>query len=399
MITLTDEQKSAVTMVKENNVSILTGGPGTGKTTTINEVLFWAESEKLKIYCCAPSGKAAKRMSESTGRVSSTIHSLLGAFMDEDGFKFSFDSYNQLNCELLIIDECSMVDNSLMDSLLASVPIGSKVLLVGDQDQLPSVGAGAVLRDILRSGRVPHVNLIKIHRNSGDIVKACHNIKEGKFYIPSATLDVENGLNIRHIEVKNDLKIVSTIKDLIVDRMPKRGYDPIWGVQVLSPTNEKTTMSCKSINEVLQRHLNTNDAIEKTIFRVNDKVINTRNQSIGETYICNGDMGEIESITDKVITVKFFNPDRKVDIKKVFNDLKLAYCITCHRFQGSEAPVIIIPVHSSFSFLMNRAWIYTAISRAKEICITVGQFSAIKRAIDKEESGKRVTRLKERLSA
>lgn len=392
-IILTEEQQSAIEMAMDNPVSILTGGPGTGKTTTCEEIIKVARRESLSIDLCAPSGKAAKKITEATGWKASTIHKLLEAQMEGSGFSFGRDRMNPLSSGLIICDETSMVSNDLMASLLNAVKDGTKILFVGDQDQLPSVGAGAVLRDFLASEVIPHVSLSIIHRNSGDIVKACYKIKHGETYTPSETLDLETGQNLRHIELDSPALIVKAIEDIVVNRMPKRGYNPIWGVQVLCPTNTRTSMSCKGINAVLQDALNNNEPQERTIFRVGDKVIQTKNTEIDGKYIVNGDIGQIEDMDKKGMEVMFFDPDRIVNISKTQNNLLMAYAITGHRFQGSEAPVIIIPVHKSFSFLVNRPWIYTAISRAREICITVGQLQAIKKAIRKEDTNVRVTRL------
>lgn len=392
---LTDQQLSAVDMVKNNRISVLTGGPGTGKTTTAKEIITWAEGRGMTVDLCAPSGKASKRLNESTGRSASTIHRLLGAQMTKEGFEFFHGELTPLDTDLIICDETSMVSNDLMASLLRAInPDRTRILFLGDDDQLPSVGAGAVLRDLLASGVVPHVKLDKIHRSSGDIVRACHNIKHGKYYEPSAILDPENGLNLRHIEAPTPMKIVSAINKIVTVRMPQRGFDPVWDVQVISPTNTKTAMSCKGINEVLQEKLN--QKYDK--YGPGDKVINTKNREIDGEYMVNGDIGHILREVKSGYEIEFFDPERIVNISKIDNNLLLAYCITCHRFQGSESPVIVIPVHSSFAFLVNRTWIYTAISRAKTICITVGQFSEIKKAIGRANSSERVTMLKKKLS-
>lgn len=400
MITLTDEQNTAVKMAHGNRLSALTGGPGTGKTTVTREIVQQALDADKKVSLCAPSGKAAKRLSEATYQEASTIHRLLEAQMEGGEFAFARGERNPLECDLLICDETSMVSNDLMADLLRAVDADqTRVLFVGDQDQLPSVGPGSILRDLLGSGKVPHTELTVIQRNSGDIVKSCHKIKVGKKYSPSEKLDPDNGLNIRHIEQSNPAKIVSIIRELVSTRLPDRGYDPIWDVQVLSPTNTRTAMSCDGINGILQDALNPEKPIEGYKFKPGDKAIQTKNQSIENEYVVNGDLCKILDVTEKEIKAKFFDPDRVVSFPKAFNHLLLAYCITCHRFQGSEAPVIIIPVHMSFSFIVNRPWIYTAISRAREICITVGQFRAIERAIKVEAAGKRKTMLMEKIQS
>lgn len=398
MIELTTEQQSAVTMVQNNRISICVGGPGTGKTTVTKEIVKQAMCNHQSVSLCAPSGKAARRLSEATGQEASTIHRLLGAQMENGDFVFSHGESMPLKCDLLICDETSMVANDLMADLLRAVNANkTSILFVGDQDQLPSIGPGSVLRDFLASKAIPHTELTVIHRNSGDIVRSCHQIKQGQTYTPSGTLTPETGQNLRHIEIKRPQDILGTIKALVCDRLPQRGYNPIWDIQVISPTNTRTAMSCGAINKVLQAELNPNPEIDGTIFRMGDKIINTKNKTYDDGYIVNGDIGQVLDINGKYLTIKFFDPDRIVEISKTDNHLLLAYSITCHRFQGSEAPVIIIPVHSAFTFFLNRPWIYTAISRARDICITVGEFGAINHAIGRP-ANERNTKLKELLT-
>jgi len=396
---LTPKQQTAVTMVQENPVSILTGAPGVGKTYTCKAIIEQAREAKQSILLAAPSGKAAKRLSEATSRSASTIHKLLEAQMDNGTFFFQRNEKYPLDANLIILDEVSMVSNQLMCDFLKAVSCGTTVLFVGDQYQLPSVGPGAVLRDFLASGKIPHVELTEIQRNSGNIVESCHKIKDGQFYTPSSELDLDKGMNLRHIEARNPAQIKQIIKELVVTRLPARGFNPVWDIQVLSPTNKMSDVSCLSLNTMLQAELNPNPAVDGIIFRKGDKVINTKNGQVGDAYIVNGDMGLVLDIDRKHIKVKFFNPDREVEIGRKMNNLLLGYSITGHRYQGSEAPVIVIPVHKALNYVVNRPWIYTSISRAKSICITVGQMSAIHNAIRKEGANLRVTRLEERLSA
>jgi len=416
-IKLTDEQLSAVEMVKNNYVSILTGGPGTGKTTTIKEILTWAQSKKMSVIQCAPTGKAAKRMEEATNYPSSTIHKALGATMEKGKFVFFYGETCPLLTDLIIVDEVSMVTNNLMASLLRAIDKRTKILFVGDQGQLPSVGVGAVLRDFLDSGVVPHIQLTKIHRNSGDIVKVCHAIQKGEKPVASSELDIKSGKNFRHIEASTPEKIIDIICQVVM-KMKDRGYDPVWDVQVISPTNVKTNLSCENLNSVLQGLLNPkgkavdsgddkngnkngskngNGKDYKNIFRIKDKVIQTKNEQMNEGYIVNGDLGFIKSFEKTNMKVNFLWPDREVAIPQKKNDLLLAYCITCHRMQGSEAPVVIIPVHKCFGNFVTRSWIYTAISRAKDICFTVGQFRAVEQAAKRIDMDLRLTMLREKL--
>ncbi len=403
---LTSEQQKAVEMVKKHPVSILTGAPGVGKTFALKYILDWAKSENLNIVQASPTGKAAKQMQKSTDFPASTIHKMLEPRFENDKFVFTRNEKNQLRQNFIVLDETSMITNSLMANVVKAIPNNAKLLMVGDFHQLESIGAGMVLRDLIQSGIVPFTELTEIQRNSGDIVIACHRIKDGKSYIPSKTLDPENGLNLRHIEVNSLEGIQQVIKKIVCERMPERGYDPIKDVQVLSPVNKRTIVSCDGLNKILQNELNSNPAIENVKYRVKDKVIQTKNMKIQSTIgqeeiIVNGDMGTVLDIDTKTkkMVVRFENPTRDVYIptSREKNHLLLAYAITVHRFQGSESPVVVIPIHSSFNFFIDRCWLYTAISRAQEICITVGSFESINRAIGREMVLNRKTMLREKL--
>ena len=416
LIELTDEQKTAVDKSKKDCVLILTGGPGTGKTTTCKEIIRQAEEVGMNVALCAPSGKAAKRMTEATEHDASTIHKLLAATLEDGGFVFGFNENIQLLYDVIIVDETSMVSTDLMASLLRAVRVGTRLILVGDQDQLPSVGPGTVLKDLLASKQFSHVELTKIHRNAGDIVRACHNIKKGKGFSPHPTMNLEEGHNFRHFEKYNEKDVAATIVNLVTSKLPALGYDPLWEVQVISPFKEKSDLSCQELNLKLQAVLNPRKAAdEKFPLKVGDKAIQIRNQkvnlyngtitfdgmnysSIGmKSFVVNGDICQILDITKSQIIARFFYPDRIVALSKVDHHLILAYAITCHRFQGSEAPVIVIPVHRSFGGFVNRPWIYTAISRAQILCITVGQLAAIEAAAKRRDSDVRLTRLLDKL--
>lgn len=411
-IELTKQQVAALEMVKQNRVSVLTGGPGTGKSTTLLSIIQWATSQEMRITQASPTGKAAKRMIESTGYPASTIHSMLGCLYGDGGFEFIHNSKNPLNTELLIIDEISMITNDLMCRVLEAInPRRTKLLLVGDAYQLPSVGAGAILRDILSSRVIPHVELDIIHRNSGSIVSACHRIKNGQFYSPAKALDLdaESPVNLIHVECSTPEATLAGVEALVCDRMPLRGFDPINDIQVLSPVNTSGILSCKSINDRLRDRLNPdtgglwNDGdAEPYPFRAGDKVICTKNSKVPEAggkevSIVNGDIGIIKAVTGKDIIINFSDPDREVTIPKKDKHLLHAYCITCHKFQGSESPVIILPLHKQFNYFISNAWIYTAISRGKKIVITLGDFNTIERAIKNRVPNNRKTKLAEQI--
>jgi len=400
-ITLTSEQLAAVKMVQSHQLSVLTGAAGTGKTTVIDNVLAWGRSERMPIACAAPSGKAAKRMTEATGFPARTIHSLLQASLDGNGrFVFSRDQNCPIDYDLVILDEVSMVSNDLMASFLRAIALDTTILLVGDPNQLPSISCGAILRDLLESGIVPHTELTVVHRARGRIVQACNSVKDGEFYEEPRNLDMATGDNIRHIESDSPEQILGIIRNLVSDKMGCHLFDRVWDIQVISPTNKRTVLSCESINSVLQDSLNPaqpDTLIKGCIFRPGDKVINTKNKTVDEGYIVNGALGTVRKITDKDLSVEFHDPEVQVRLPLKKNDLLLAYCITCHRYQGSQAPVIIVPVHSTFGFFVNRAWLYTALSRGQHMVITVGQFSAIKKAIQTKAVFERRTMLTDKI--
>jgi len=406
-IKMTDQQLKAIEMVKDNKISILTGKPGTGKTTATRKILQWSESEKLQVIQCAPTGKAAKKMLESTGYPSATIHSTLNCKFDNGQFAFEHNEFCPLHCDLLIVDEISMINNWLMASLMRAVDSKrTRVLLIGDSGQLASVGPGAILYDLIQSGIVPLTELDIIHRNSGKIVEACALIHSGKIYKPYKKIDLEaeNKINLIHVETKSQEQTVKLINHIVSNRMPIRGYNPVWDIQVISPTNKKTVLSCENLNKVLQKNLNDKADNSGSMFFENDKVINTKNERVKKSdgrpsYIVNGDMGKIIEINKKFMMVEFIEPNRLVKLSTRNNNLLLAYAVTGHKMQGSEQEVIIIPVDKAFSYSFDRRWIYTAISRAKDICITVGKFSAVEKMIKNNTQMKRTTMLKERLIA
>ena len=409
---LADDQQAAVRQVLDHQVFILTGGPGTGKTFTLRRIVDGFAAQGYRILLAAPTGKAAKRMSEMSGREASTIHRMLGPEpYEENGelrFGFQYGAISPLPADLVVVDEFSMVDVSLAASLFRAIAPGTRLLIVGDHYQLPSVGPGSVLRDLLAAG-VPACELTEIKRNTGDIVLACHAIKAGQPVMPSLQLVPEEGLNFRHLEVSDPYQIQEIIRELVTVRMPQRGYDPVWDVQVISPMNEKTLLSCLHINEMLQAALNPmGKEVKGTPFRLGDKVIQRKNETIGEVFVVNGDQGTLTFYDDQEkrdrfgvqpptfkLHVEFQDPARQAHIPVKDHHLALAYCLTIHKLQGSEAPVIIIPVHNSFGAFFNRELIYTGISRARDICITVGQWGALEAAVGRVGNNRRITRLAE----
>ena len=397
MIKLTDQQTAALEMVKKNNLSLLIGFPGTGKTTITKEIIKWAKSGGYNIALASPTGKAAHVLSEACRYPASTIHRLLAPIPKNINgklkFVFGHDADSPLDCTFLIVDEVSMVGNDLAADLMRAIdPRETRVLLVGDSCQLPSVQPGNVLHDLISCEMIPCVRLTKVFRHSGSIVDFCTAIRTDTAYGLPKALDLEAGQNYIHIECSSLQVIHDTVVKLATENMPRRGYDTIKNVQILSPVNSKTVLSCDTLNESIHAIVNpqpVENCINNNVFRLGSKVINTKNiynaisaDTDDKEMILNGDMGIIIDLQgdEKVMVVQFDNPDRKIILNKYQHHLKLAYALTIHRSQGSQFPVVIMPVHSAFQYQSNRALVYTAVSRAQEILITVGQSSAIRQA-------------------
>lgn len=387
---LQQDQSEALSKAMDRNVFILTGPPGTGKTYTIKTII--RSFPDARIALAAPSGKASKRMYEESGMLAQTIHKLLEPQKEKNGFYFTRDAENPIDADIIILDEVSMIDVSLMASLLDAVSPETRLVMVGDVYQLPSVGPGNVLKDLIASGTVPCKELDIIKRqDEGLIIRNCHRIKNGQ------DIELENSTAQDFFFLKRHTpeQIRKTVFDLLTDRLQKAfGYDPLKDVQIISPLREKTPLSCRAFNEECQKLLNPNPPIQKCRFKKGDKVIQTKNQY--ELDIINGDIGYIRSINlqERTIYVDFENPDRNVQIPLDKNNLDLAYAITVHKFQGSEAPVIIIPVHKCFGTLITqRNLLYTAVSRAKKLCIMVGQRGEIRKMINRNKQQARFTNL------
>lgn len=393
---------------------VITGGPGTGKTTTLNTIIKLMKKMNLKIALAAPTGRAAKRISEVTGLEAKTIHRLLGVVRNDSELylTFSKNEENPLSSDVIIVDEVSMLDINLMSSLLKAVKPGAKVILVGDADQLPSVGPGNVLRDIINSGTLNVIKLEHIFRQAQEslIVVNAHRINNGE--MPVFQSDNPNFFFIK----RTDATIVNaTIADLYKNRLPASyGINPIHSVQVLSPSR-KGTAGVNSLNEILQNEINPPDYMKaqtnygKTIFRVGDKVMQTKNnydiewvKDNGEEGcgIFNGDIGIIKKISsiDKILEI-VFDDDKKV----IYNfsdleELELAYAITVHKSQGNEFDYVIISVSNFNSMLMFKNLLYTAVTRAKKMVILVGSETSIIRMIKNTAKSQRYSGLCERMN-
>ena len=415
-IKFADSQKDAILGAFENGIEIITGGPGTGKTTIIKCIIEIYENNGMKVLLAAPTGRAAKRMTESTGREAKTIHRLLemGVSEDENSF-FGRGEGEPLEGDVIIIDEASMIDIMLMNSLLKAIKLGTRVIIVGDVDQLPSVGPGNVLRDLINSNFIKVVRLNEIFRQGKEsmIILNAHRINNGEL----PYLNKKDG-DFFFDNRENNESILQTILDLVNRRIPmfNSKWNKVKDIQILSPTR-KGILGIENLNNELQAILNPPDKYKKErkfkdfIFRVGDKVMQTKNNyslkwnrigGYGDNEgvgIFNGDMGFIESIDEENNTITvIFDDERRIVYDNVYvEELELAYAITIHKSQGSEFKVVIIPTFMGSAFLMNRNILYTGITRAKELVVVVGSQKALKYMVDNTNSMERYSSLKERI--
>lgn len=394
----------------ENGMVVITGGPGTGKTTIINAIIRIFQEEGLKVSLAAPTGRAAKRMTEATGMEAKTIHRLLEySYMDEE-MVFGRDEDSPLETDLLIVDEASMVDILLMNSLLKAVVPGTRLILVGDVDQLPSVGAGNVLRDIINSQAVKVVKLDEIFRQAKEshIVVNAHRINKGEYPI------LNKGKDFFFIKEQDPNKIVNIILDLCKERLPSYyGVDPVKDIQVLTPM-KKGEVGLNSLNRHLQEVLNPKGPYKKErqigeeIFRVGDKVMQIKNNYSIEWEVIegglavergegvfNGDLGTIMDIDDESGTLKvLFDEGKEVEYTfDQLDELKLSYAITIHKSQGSEFPIVVMPIYSGPQMLLTRNLLYTAITRAKKLVVLVGEEKYLMMMIKNNRIDKRYSSL------
>lgn len=416
-ITFAESQKDAIISAFQNGIEIITGGPGTGKTTIIKCIIEIFETCGLKVLLGAPTGRAAKRMSESTEKEATTIHRMLdmGVFEKEESVFVTNAEEHSLEADVVIIDEASMIDITLMNALLKSIKVGTRLIIVGDVDQLPSVGAGNVLNDFIESGFTKVVRLKEIFRQGKEsmIVVNAHKINKGE--MPKLN---EKGTDFFFI--RNDIQegILNTIIDLINTRLPKfnSNWDKLKSIQVLVPM-KKGVLGVTNLNERIQNVLNPKAPYKKEkefrsmVFREGDKVMQIKNNySLKWTRIAgkgeheglgvfNGDMGFIESIDleGKKLSI-IFDDERRVIYDFIYLDeLDLAYAITIHKSQGSEFPVVIIPAYMGAPLLMNRNLLYTGITRAKEMVVVVGIPKALKYMVDNTRSMERYSSLNWRI--
>ncbi len=418
-ISLDDLQKSAVKSAITNGFIVITGGPGTGKTTTINTIIKYFENEGLDIFLAAPTGRAAKRMTEATGYEAQTIHRMLelnGELGDSvSGARFERNEENPLEADVIIIDETSMVDMFLMHSLLKAICVGTRLILVGDVDQLPSVGPGNVLKDIIDSDVFKVVKLTKIFRQASesDIIVNAHKINKGEHISL-----VNNSKNFLYLAREDANKIVNATITLIKDKLPEYVNADFMEIQVLTPMR-KGLLGVERLNEILQMYLNPKDETKREkehrggIFRVGDKVMQIKNNyqtewevrgSFGVVYdrgmgIFNGDIGIIKNINTYAEYLEIVFDENKY-VNYSFNqldELELAYAVTIHKSQGSEYPAVILPLLNGPLMLMNRNILYTAVTRAKACVCIVGDKQLVQDMIDHPITNKRYSKLGERI--
>lgn len=388
-------QAEAIREAVSSKVMVLTGGPGTGKTTTTQGIIAALKAMGLRILLAAPTGRAAKRMSEATGMEAKTIHRLL-EYNPQDGYKRNDD--NPLEGDALIVDECSMIDLLLMNNLMKAIPAGMRLVLVGDIDQLPSVGAGNVLRDIIDSKRIPVIRLTRIFRQAQEsrIVMSAHAINKGVFP------DTSNGKNTDFffIQQEDPEQSVDTIVKLVKERLPNAYKRPTSDIQVLTPM-QRGVVGAANLNMALQTVLNPGQvSLNRSgySFRQGDRVMQLRNNYDKEVF--NGDLGYIEKVDmeDRTLFVCFDGRTVEYDVSEL-DELTLAYATTIHKSQGSEYPIVVMPVLMTHYVMLQRNLIYTGITRAKRICVLVGTKKALSFAIRNLSVLKRNTKLKERLNA
>ena len=415
-MTLDEHQVTAVKEAVRNGLLVITGGPGTGKTTTINTIIRYFELEGLEIFLAAPTGRAAKRMSETTGFEARTVHRMLELNGGAEGSGgFERDESNPLEADVIIVDEMSMVDISLMYSLLKAISVGTRLILVGDVNQLPSVGPGSVLRDIIQSHACNVVMLTKIFRqaSTSDIIVNAHKINHGEEVI----LD-NKSMDFFFLKRYEADVIINVVLQLIKQKLPKFVDATPYDIQVLTPMR-KGLLGVERLNGILQRYMNppANDKVEKeygsTVFREGDKVMQTKNNyqlaweirtKFGLTVdkglgIFNGDMGIIRQINDFAEQMIIeFDEGRMVEYPyKLLDELELAYAITIHKSQGSEYPAVVIPLLGGPMMLMNRNLLYTAVTRARKCVTLVGNEVTFRQMIQNTSQQKRYSGLCDRL--
>ena len=395
---LSESQRSAVSLALSSKLMIITGGPGVGKTTIINTILKILGTGMLKFVLCAPTGRAAKRLSEATGREAKTIHRLLE--FDPFARDFKRGSSYPLEADVVIVDEASMIDVVLMNRLLAAISDRSALMFAGDVDQLPPVGPGFVLADMIQSGVLPVVRLTEIFRQAqtSSIIVNAHRINRGEQPVQTAGKELSDFYVVPSASTED---IQRRLLQVVADRIPKRfGLDPLRDIQVLTPMN-KGPLGTKALNSLLQASLNPH-AVRKlerfgTIYAEGDKVIQMVNNYDKEVF--NGDIGSIVTVNEEESALSVLYDDREVVYEfGELDEIALAYAITIHKSQGSEYPAVVIPLSMQHYSLLERNLIYTAVTRAKKLVMIIGDPKALAMAIGNRRSSQRLTGLVARIS-
>ncbi len=392
-IRLAENQRIAVAQALREKVCIITGGPGTGKSTITKVILLVSHQLTTKIMLAAPTGRAAKRMSEITKMKASTIHTLLEFDFKVGGFKRNRE--NPLDCDLLIVDEASMIDTVLMFNLLKSVPPHARLVLVGDVDQLPSVGAGRVLEDLIDSQKIPVTRLTEIFRQaqSSKIIVNAHRVNAGMF----PDLSNDKGGDFFFIEEEDPEKLTDLVVQLVQTRLPKAyGFDPFTDIQVLAPMN-RGSIGNRNLNDLLQKKLNPSyEPLVKVgrVFHEKDKVMQVRNNY--DKVVFNGDVGRILKIdrSEQEVIVEFDGREVYYDFADL-DQLTLAYAVSIHKYQGSECPCIVMPLHMSHYMMLYKNLLYTGITRGKKLVVVCGSKKALAMAVKNDKAVRRFTGLLE----
>jgi exodeoxyribonuclease V alpha subunit len=398
-INLSDEQLGVLEKVLSHRIAIITGGPGTGKTTLLRSICTVFEAQSKRVLLAAPTGRAARRMAEVSQRKAGTIHRLLGYNFEDGGFIRNRD--NQLDADAVIIDEASMVDTLLMYHLLTAVPVSAALVLVGDVFQLPSVGPGNVLADMIGSGRIPVFYLNKIFRQDQEssIVINAHKVRQGEFPVITNTDGLDGSTDFYFIEQSDPDQVAARIVRLCSKELPgKFDFDPVTDIQVLTPMH-KGSVGTIHLNQMLQRVLNPQAVLFETVgnaFKIGDKVMHLKNNYQKEVY--NGDIGTICSIDRRKakIDVKYYGRTVGYSAEEL-DQVTMAYAISVHKSQGSEYPAVILPMVTHHYVLLQRNLLYTAMTRGKKLVILIGTPKALQIALENDKPRRRLSSLGARL--
>jgi exodeoxyribonuclease V alpha subunit len=402
-LSLAAQQRQAIRLATQAKAMVITGGPGVGKTTLVNAILKILAAKHLAVVLCAPTGRAAKRLSETTGIAAKTIHRLLA--WDPSSGKFKHHESNPLAGDVFVIDEASMVDLPLAHQVVRAIPRHASLLLVGDVDQLPSVGPGCVLRDVIDSGAVPVCRLTEVFRQAAAsaIITNAHRINEGRMPDLSAQAGPSGkpATDFYFVNADEPERGVELIVEMVRKRIPERfGHDPLEDIQVITPMR-RGALGANNLNDVLQGRLNPEGpSVERfgQTYRVGDKVMQTVNNYDKDVY--NGDIGRIAGVDVEKgeLHVRFEGRTIKYDLREL-DELSLSYAITVHKSQGSEYPVVIVPIHTQHYVMLQRNLLYTAITRSRKLVVLVGTEKAVAMAVKRASTRRRITTLRQRLQA